>query len=88
MGKIHEPAIDAEDIRVVYVVLSIGGFMGMGSSCLPCLGKPSDSRPLSTNSFQDKDRTRAGSEAAGELLAPFQKTLPLQVKVRELGASN
>ena len=31
LGKIHELVIDAEDGRLVYVVLSIGGFMGMGN---------------------------------------------------------
>jgi len=28
LGNIHEPMIDAEDGRLLYVVLSIGGFMG------------------------------------------------------------
>ena len=30
-GKIHKLVIDAGDCRLVYVVLSIGGFMGMGN---------------------------------------------------------
>ena len=31
LGKIHELVIDAEDCLLVYVVLSIGGFLGMGN---------------------------------------------------------
>jgi sporulation protein YlmC with PRC-barrel domain len=31
LGKIHELVIDAKDGRLVYAVLSFGGFMGMGN---------------------------------------------------------
>ena len=31
LRKIHELVFDAEDYLLVYVVLSIGGFMGMGN---------------------------------------------------------
>ena len=30
-GKIHELVINAEDCLLVYMVLSIGGFLGMGN---------------------------------------------------------
>jgi sporulation protein YlmC with PRC-barrel domain len=31
LGKIHELVIDAKEGRIVYAVLSFGGFMGMGN---------------------------------------------------------
>lgn len=31
LGKIHELVIDAQDGRLMYAVLSFGGFMGMGN---------------------------------------------------------
>ena len=31
LGKIHELVIDAKDGRLVYAVLSFGGFLGMGN---------------------------------------------------------
>jgi len=35
MGKIHELAIDTGDRRLVYVVLYIGTFRGMGNKLFP-----------------------------------------------------
>ena len=61
LGKIHELVIDAREGRVVYAVLTFGGFMGMGNKLFAMPWKAFD---FATNETKlvlnvDKDKLKA-----------------------------
>src|SRR5580704_992330 len=45
LGKVDEIMIDIPAGKVAYAVLSFGGFLGMGNSCLRCRGGRSPGQP-------------------------------------------
>ena len=51
LGKIEELMVDISTGRIAYAVLSFGGFLGMGTSCLPFLGRRCPWTRSSTSSF-------------------------------------
>ena len=50
LGTIASYAIDLEQGRIAYAVLSFGGFMGFGDKRLPFPGTPCSSLPMTRSS--------------------------------------
>ena len=39
LGSIHDVMIDKRSGKVAYAIMPFGGFLGMGTSVIPCLGQ-------------------------------------------------